>query len=151
MCFVCLISVCIPAGYYIAFKNIPMFPSVCTNPALGDRSLFKTLIRVHPPYNKLAKAVRQIFRGYNWKRFSVFSREVFLCSYGAQGLYDLFKGTDVVLTDWVKAPDTISDGTIEQVLTRMRTRARSKYILSKLANILFSSSVTRGAQGLFSH
>ncbi len=101
-----------------------MFPSVCTDTALADKSIFKTLIRLSAPYNKLAKAMRLMFRQYSWSRFSIFSRDSGLCSYGTQGMFDLFHGTNVTLTDWIRAPRTIDDEEIERALRVMRNRAR---------------------------
>ncbi len=123
-----LFPVCIPAAYYITFKNLPMFPAGCRHPDMANKKRFSTMVRLADPYDKMAKAIRQIFLRYNWARFSLFNREIRLCSYGAQGIYDLFKGSNVTMTDWIRSTDDISDDDIESMLLAMRSRTRGEYL-----------------------
>ena len=115
-----------PAGHYIAFKNLPMFPLACTDTELANKRIFTTLVRIAAPFNKMAEGIGQMFRHYSWTRFSMFIRDFGICLYGAQGLVEIFKGTNVTIMDWVKADRVVTDDVIERALGVIRDRARSR-------------------------
>ncbi len=51
------------------------------------------------------------------------------CDYGANGIREAFRDTNITIAEWIKAPrGVIEDVEIEQYLLRMRSRARSKFL-----------------------
>ncbi len=121
---------CGATGYYIAHKNIPMLPMVCTDTELQDKNVFSTLLSLVGPHGKMGRAFRQIFKFYGWNRMAMFTREGRgSCDYVANGIREAFRETNITIAEWIKAPkDVIEDVEIEEYLLRMRGRARSKFI-----------------------
>ena len=70
-----LFSVCVSAGYYLSYWNIPIFPHSCTDDALADKSIYDTLIRVNADLGKMGKVVAYLFKTYEWKRAVVIDVE----------------------------------------------------------------------------
>ncbi len=129
-------SVCAPTGYYIAHKNIPMLPMGCTDTELGDKNVFRTLLRLGSTYGKMGRAFRQAFQFYGWNRMAMFSREGDgSCDYGTNGIREAFRGTNITIAEWIKAPRGVTTQDMEEYLFRMRSRARSKFYCQKRADV----------------
>ena len=54
-------------GYYASYANIPIFTDSGTNPLLGNKQIYDTLIRVSPTYNQFGRAFHEIFKYFKWK------------------------------------------------------------------------------------
>ena len=61
------IEVCVAAGYYASYWNMAFLPFGCADEELQDKDVYDTMIRVHPPSNKLANAVNELFVEIGWK------------------------------------------------------------------------------------
>ena len=118
---------CGPTGYYIAHKNIPMLPMVCTDTELQDKNVFSTLIRLVSTYGKMGRAFRQIFQFYGWNRMAMMTREGGTCDCGANGIRQAFRDANITIAEWIKAPASVTNREIEEYLLRMRSRASSKF------------------------
>ena len=54
----------INAGKLIAFWNLPHYSYSSTDPALADREMYSTMIRLMSPFNNLADALVLIYKHY---------------------------------------------------------------------------------------
>ncbi len=60
------------------------------------------------------------------------------CDYGANGIREAFRDTNITIAEWIKAPRVVTDKEIEEYLLRMRSRASSK----------FTYTITRSPKGM---
>ncbi|KAK2186746.1 hypothetical protein NP493_190g03005 [Ridgeia piscesae] len=129
-----------PAALLASFWNLPIFSQASSDPALIDKSIYTTLVRMGPPFNKLSYAIIDLFKFYGWERIVMISRRpvgskhVF-CDYVSRPSYcsnvPLVRSLEVQfeeegmrLEDWMKIYDGISDEKIEYLLDRAKQRSR---------------------------
>ena len=55
-----------PVGYLCTFWNMPMFSWASTDPFLSDKKLYRTLVRIAPPFSKMGNAIYNAFLHFNW-------------------------------------------------------------------------------------
>jgi hypothetical protein len=108
-----------------------MFSQASTDPALEDKSVYKTLVRLGPPFNKMGKAFVELFKHYNWTQVVIISkrkssqRHVF-CDYSTRSVETAFSENDIKIVDFIPIEAGIADGQIDIVLSRAKQRARSE-------------------------
>ncbi|KAK2176842.1 hypothetical protein NP493_636g03040 [Ridgeia piscesae] len=66
----------INAGKIIAYWNLPFVSFSSVDPALADREMYNTLIRLMSPHNEMAEAMSHLFHFYGWKSAVVVSSQV---------------------------------------------------------------------------
>ena len=108
-----------------------MFSQASTDPSLEDKSVYKTLVRLGPPFNKMGKAFVELLDHYNWTRVVIISkrmssqRHVF-CDYSSRSVEQAFNDNDIEIADFIRIDEGISDIQIDVVLNRAKQRSRSK-------------------------
>ena len=118
------------AGLLASFWNMPMFTQASTDPALSDKSIFTTLVRLGPTFSKMGAAVLKIIRFFEWSRFVMISRRsvgqkhVF-CDYASRSIEQGVLSTDMELSDWVKFSEGVTDIELDEILERITRRGRS--------------------------
>ena len=118
-----------------------MFTPASTDPTLSDKSIYSTLVRMGPPFNKMGAAVTEIFTEFKWHTFAMVSRlpnpprNVF-CDYASRSIDAVFRDSNVTLSEWQKFKDGLSTEQIDEMLSRIQQRARSKCSSVFLYNIL---------------
>lgn len=60
--FVCVFAATTPAGLLASYWNLPIFSQASSDPSLADKTVFKTLVRLGPPFNKMGKAFVELFQ-----------------------------------------------------------------------------------------
>lgn len=121
-----------PAALLAAFWNMPMFSQASSDPVFMDKSLYKTLIRLGPPFNKMGLALVHIFRQFGWSRVVIISRRktdqrrVF-CDYSSRSTLEAFRNSNITVADWMEISDGLTDKDIDDILTRVQQRGRSTY------------------------
>ena len=129
-----IISATIPTGLLAAVWNMPMFSQASTDPTLEDKGVYKTLIRLGPPFNKLGSAFVELFRHFKWNRVVMISRrktdqkQVF-CDYSSRSNEKVFRENNITLAEWIIIDDGIDDFKIDDVLNRIKQRGRSKFVI----------------------
>ncbi|CAG2192758.1 ANPRA [Mytilus edulis] len=119
----------IPTGLLAAVWNIPMFSQGSTDPVLEDKGIYKTLIRLGPPFDKLGAAFVQLCKHFKWDRLVMISRRktdqknVF-CDYSSRSNEKAFRDNNITLAEWIVIDDGISDVAIDDVLDRIKQRGR---------------------------
>lgn len=109
-----------------------MFSQGSTDPVLEDKGIYKTLIRLGPPFDKLGAAFVQLCKHFKWDRLVMISRRktdqknVF-CDYSSRSNEKAFRDNNITLAEWIVIDDGISDVAIDDVLDRIKQRGRSKY------------------------
>lgn len=111
-----------------------MFSQASTDPLLADKSVYKTLVRLGPPFNKMGKAFVEIFNHFKWtnivmvSRRKVDDRNVF-CDYSSRSAEEAFRKSNITLADWIQIDDGINEKAIDTLLNRIRQRGRSELII----------------------
>ncbi|KAK3096856.1 hypothetical protein FSP39_004017 [Pinctada imbricata] len=96
-----------PVGQLASFWNFPIFSQASSDPVLEDKTTYKTLIRLGPPFNKLGRAFVEIFKYFNWNRVVMISRRktdnkrVF-CDYSSRSSEEVFRLHNITLADWMQ-------------------------------------------------
>lgn len=125
-----------PSGLLATFWNLPMFSPASTDPILGDKNTYKTLVRLGPPFNKLGLALVEVFRHFNWSRVVLVSRrktdekKVF-CDYSSRSAEEQFRLADITVADKIQISDNLDVDTIDEILTRVQQRTRGEQLLRR--------------------
>ena len=133
-----------PVALLASYWNLPIFSQASTDPVLEDKSVFKTLVRLGPPFNKMGSALVGFYQKYNWTRTVVISkkrtdnRNVF-CDYSYRSVEVAFQDNGIEIADYIPIYEDISDVEIDRVLDRARQRGRGKVINMTRRQILDSS------------
>ncbi|XP_064609278.1 receptor-type guanylate cyclase gcy-28-like [Liolophura sinensis] len=118
-----------PSGLLASFWNLPMFSPASTDPILGDKATYRTLVRLGPPFNKLGLALVEVLRHFNWSRVVLVSRrktdekKVF-CDYSFRSAEEQFRLANITVADKIQISDNLDIETIDDILTRVQQRAR---------------------------
>ncbi|XP_055956148.1 atrial natriuretic peptide receptor 1-like [Patella vulgata] len=113
-----------------------MFSQASSDPSLADKSVYKTLIRLGPPFNRLGQALVEIFGHFNWKRAVIVSRrktdnkKVF-CDYSSRAADVIFRANNITVAEWMIIDDGITDAKIDEMLERVYQRGRIVILCSE--------------------
>ena len=108
-----------------------MYSQAASDPFLADKSIYKTLVRLGPPFNKMGKALVEMFQHFSWNTVVMITKRktdnknVF-CDYSARSVEEEFRNNNITINDYVLINDGIPDSDINAVLDRIRGRGRSK-------------------------
>lgn len=125
------LSATTPSGLLASFWNLPIFSQASSDPSLADKSIYKTLVRLGPPFNKMGRAFVELFKHYNWTRVVMISkrksdnRNVF-CDYSSRSIEEAFNLNSIEIADYIPIDAGITDKQIDTVLNRAKQRGRSK-------------------------
>ncbi|XP_064612574.1 atrial natriuretic peptide receptor 1-like [Liolophura sinensis] len=114
-------------GYLMAYWNLPVLSQAATDPALQDKSIYKTLIRLVPPFNKAGNVMTELAQYYKWKRVMIISRETGLCSYSSQSIFSHLSRMEVIIPAWITFPEPFSDikeETMDDILNTILYKSR---------------------------
>ncbi|ELU17359.1 hypothetical protein CAPTEDRAFT_197861 [Capitella teleta] len=75
-----------PIGHYWTVKNIPTITHGATDPALEDKKVYTTLMRLGPTYNKYGAAFVAICQYYQWDRVAILAKNYHTCEFGASSI-----------------------------------------------------------------
>ena len=109
-----------------------MYSQASSDPSLADKSVYKTLVRLGPPFNKMGKALVEMFQHFDWDTVVMVTkrrtdnRNVF-CDYSARSVEEEFRNNMIAINDYVMINPGISDTEINGVLERIKGRGRSKF------------------------
>ena len=112
-----------------------MFSQAATDPTLADKAIYSTLIRLGPPFNKLGKALVEVFKHFQWKKAVLISRrkvdekKVF-CDYSSRSMEKAFRENNITLADWTVIGDNIDQNSIDDLLQRITMLGRSMLCLN---------------------
>ena len=108
-----------------------MFSQAASDPSLADKNIYTTLVRLGPPFNKMGKALVEMFKHFNWDTVVMVTkrktdnRNVF-CDYSARSVEEEFRNNGIVINDYMLIDTELSDMDINIVLDRIKGRGRSK-------------------------
>ncbi|XP_069136802.1 atrial natriuretic peptide receptor 1-like [Argopecten irradians] len=118
-----------PVGLLASFWNFPILSQASSDPILADKSVFKTLVRLGPPFNKLGNAMAEFFHYFKWKRVVIISRrkvdnkKVF-CDYSSRSYETSFRTNNITIADMITIDDDIPEPEIDELLVRLQQRGR---------------------------
>lgn len=118
-------------GLLGTFWNIPVFSHGPSEPSLADKTIYKTLVRLGPPFNKLGRALVKIFNHFNWHRAILISQRKIekrghFCDYSSRATDAEFRSNNITL-EWMQIADGLSDEEVDIILTNVQLRSRSKW------------------------
>ncbi len=123
---------CIQVGYYVGYWNLPQFPHSCTDAALGDKNIYTTLVRVNAAFNKMGKALINIFELFGWSRTVIISTDDGPCDIFSRGVNTVLVEKGIMVAEYIKTPTVnfemdrgLSDQMIYGYLERIKERGRS--------------------------
>ncbi|KAL5004738.1 hypothetical protein ScPMuIL_018194 [Solemya velum] len=105
------------------------FSHASSDPSLADKTVYKTLVRLGPPFNKLGKALVELFNHFHWKRVMLISRrrtdnkKVF-CDYSSRSVEAELRNSNISLAEWIQIGDGLSDLEIDNILNNVQRRSR---------------------------
>ena len=68
----------------------------------------------------------QMFKAYQWNTASLLLRDSVLCKFGGEYIYPALKENGILVAEYVRMLDEVSDTEILQYLRNFKERARSK-------------------------
>ncbi|KAL4227619.1 Nitrogen permease reactivator protein [Mactra antiquata] len=128
-----------PTGLLASYWNLPMFSQASSDPSLADKSVYTTLVRLGPPFNKMGKAFVELFRLYNWTQVVVISkrkhdnRNVF-CDYSSRSVEAELKNNNMEIVEFIYIEAGISDNGIDTVLDKARYRGRIILLCTEISS-----------------
>ena len=139
------VSATTPTGLLASYWNLPMYSQASSDPNLADKNVFKTLVRLGPPFNKMGKALVEMFKHFNWDTVVMVTKrktdnQNVFCDYSARSVVEEFRDNAIAINDNVEINPGISDYEIKAVLERIKGRGRSKYYIM---SPVFGSCPTR--------
>jgi hypothetical protein len=112
-------------GHYWTVKNIPVLTHGATDPALQDKKVYRTLMRLGPTYNKYGRAFAAICTYYNWDRVSIMAKDTHICEYGAASINTFFPKSNLTVSEWIRIEDRgFTDVEMDEYLDRLHQRSR---------------------------
>ncbi|KAK2163896.1 hypothetical protein LSH36_72g00037 [Paralvinella palmiformis] len=124
------------AGLLAAFWNRPMFTHGATDPAISDKSIFSTVVRVAPAFTKMSAGVAALVKYFGWRRVVMISsriigvRDVF-CDYAARSIEKTLRGSEIYLAEWVVFNSGIDGKEMDDMLERIGQRGRIVLMCAK--------------------
>ncbi|XP_076466013.1 atrial natriuretic peptide receptor 3-like [Babylonia areolata] len=118
-----------PAALLASYWNLPMFTPASSDPSLADKTTFRTLVRLGPPFNTMGSALVHIFRYFRWDRVVMVSRRrtdnknVF-CDYSSRAAEETFRFHNITVADSIVIGDDPTVDEIDEILSRLRQRGR---------------------------
>ncbi|XP_033750419.1 LOW QUALITY PROTEIN: atrial natriuretic peptide receptor 1-like [Pecten maximus] len=125
-----------PVGLLASFWNFPILSQASSDPILADKSVYKTLVRLGPPFNKLGNAMVEFLEYFQWRRIVVISRrktdnkKVF-CDYSSRSYETPFRVNNITIADMITIDDGITEEEIDELLTRVQQRGRIVILCSE--------------------
>ncbi|XP_060074687.1 atrial natriuretic peptide receptor 1-like [Ylistrum balloti] len=125
-----------PVGLLASFWNFPILSQASSDPGLADKSVYKTLVRLGPPFNKLGNAMVELFEYFQWRRVVVISRrkidnkKVF-CDFSSRSYEIPFRANNITIADRIIIDDGISEAEINDLLIRVKQRGRIVILCSE--------------------
>ena len=107
-----------------------MFSHAATDPALSDKKLFPTLVRVSAAFSKMSAAVDALCDHFGWRTLAMVSarrvgqRDVF-CDYAARSIEERFRFNNRSLAEWIQFPAGVGTGEVALMLDKIQQRSRS--------------------------
>ena len=118
----------VPVGHYWTVKNLPVFTHGGTDPVLEDKSIYQTLVRLGPTYNKYGPAFVEIFKHFKWTRVALLAKDYHICDFGASSVNHHFPLHNLTVAEWIRVSKRgITDAQVEEYLDRIQERSRSKH------------------------
>jgi len=115
------------ASYY----QRPLLPESCTDPTLGDKSTYNTLVRIAASWDGFALAFQAIMQYYGWQRVILMNDQALnsVCTFGSTAIINAMQGSPFQLITVIMKTAALTAADYNDYLTRAMTNGRGLYRL----------------------
>jgi len=127
--FYCTIYIvdCEPASYVASYYNVPIFVESGSDPAMDNKTVYNTLIRLSGSIDAFARAFVSVFKQNGWSEFFLLSdMNSNYCQYGASSLNSLVTGSsNMSISEWVFLKSLPTKSDMSYYISRIQQTGRS--------------------------